>query len=71
MNKYVINTKDYNMVFTRERQIPRDNVSDAVEPPSCFYDFASPKKVRIRGYNADLKGPDELLGRMRRACKDL
>ena len=71
MNKYVVNTKDYNAVAMRERRIPVDNANNAAESPSCFYDFASPKKIRIRGYSANLDGPDELIDKMRKACENL
>ncbi len=69
MNKYVINTKDYNTVIPRKQNIPKD--LPIYNAPSTFYDFAAPKTVRIVGYDSNLHSPTELIEAMRKACENL
>ena len=70
MSKYGFNAKDYNSVVLpapQSQQMDHDEIDDL---PSCFYDFASQKKVGFGGYRTDLEKTalfDELQG----ACKGL
>ena len=69
MNRFVINTKDYNAVIHRDRLIPNDPPLE--DHPSTFYEFAAPRHVRIAGYDPDLQESKDLICRMRKACEKL
>ena len=69
MNKYVINTKDYNAVIHSDHPIPNDPPLE--DRPSTFYEFAAPGHVHIAGYDLELHGPADLICRMRKACEKL
>lgn len=71
MNRFIVNTRDYNTPDTPVQETDPVIFSDWDEGPSTFYDFAAPQKVRIVGYDPDLQGPQDLLDEMRRACQDL
>lgn len=69
MNKYVINTKDYNAVIHRDRPIPNDPPLE--DCPSTFYEFAAPRHVHIAGFDPNFHGPEDFICRMREACEKL
>lgn len=71
MNRYVVNTKDYNRRENNGHKLPYYWEDKPSEPLNCFYDFGSEKPVHIGEFRLDLTEFSPLQEKMWEAGKDL